>query len=248
MTPEIDAAVELAAETLKAGINFLGERGPIYQPIVDALIASDSPASASNSTHGGFEKGLLVHTVRVFQVATQLASGGEKYLRTFIGRKHPIVQDEEKYESLIGSINPGSIFVASLLHDLNKLRTVCGNPYYVPNMLKSGVRSDKKPFEINKDVPSPFVYLAKLARGENVSSWTDVFACDTGVLVRDGLISLAVAAQIQPELMNYITAYETDAVIFHDGAYAGRKDLAGRESPLQILIHAADMIASRVLC
>lgn len=52
-----------------------------------------------------------------------------------------------------------SLILVSLLHDLGKA-AYHGKPNYIPNILKSGEISDKKPFETNKDLP-PFDHAYK---------------------------------------------------------------------------------------
>jgi hypothetical protein len=69
-----------------------------------------------------------------------------------------------------------------------------------------------------------------------------------GISVRDGVVSLAVAENISPGFYSFVSEQEANAIIYHDGAYAGRTGLAGNECLLQILLHAADMIAARLIC
>lgn len=57
----------------------------------------------------------------------------------------------------IGDLN--SLKISTLLHDLGKA-AYHDKPNYVPNILKSGEISEKKPFEINKDLP-PFDHAYK---------------------------------------------------------------------------------------
>ena len=71
---------------------------------------------------------------------------------------------------------------------------------------------------------------------------------DDYISVRDGLVSLCLAYQLSPGLRGNLTEDEINAIVFHDGAYAGRTGLQDKETVLQIIIHAADLIAARFLC
>ena len=54
-------------------------------------------------------------------------------------------------ESLNAQLPRESVIIVSLLHDLGKIGQQ-GKPNYIENILKSGKRSDSKPYETNKDL------------------------------------------------------------------------------------------------
>ena len=123
--------------------------------------------------------------------------------------------------SLIGGKNitkdfRQSLEIVCLLHDLGK----CGDhgkALYVPNILKSGEQSKAKPWERNKDL-------------------TNIPHATRSVLIANRWIDL--------------TEEEEYAIMYHDGLYdretGGYAVLPGHESKLLMLLHWADMWASRV--
>ncbi len=85
------------------------------------------PASTSAGKHSAKEGGLAEHSLNVCNFATDL-------------------------NSLNGlGIDTNSIIIAALLHDVGKAGQF-GKAGYVENILASGKRSDKKPFEVNKGI------------------------------------------------------------------------------------------------
>lgn len=151
-------------------------------------------APCSGGNHLAKEGGLLEHSVNVLQIAEKVG------VALYGGAKYNEIHD--------------SIVIAALLHDLGKCGQF-GKPEYVPNILKDGKQSDKKPYERNKDL---------LNVPHEVRS----------VVIASMFIDL--------------TEEEHHAILYHNGLYGCFKyELQGTETPLYMLIHFADMWASRVV-
>ena len=218
------------------------------------LCESEAPASSSASHHGAFPGGLLVHSFRVYEVLCNLASNianGPGGLGLLGGLSEETCRARDIMVSEIISLNPGSLFKVAILHDFNKLQDLLGRPVYIPNVLKSGQISAAKPWEKNKKAGA-FACLGESMQCNGpaaaMPSWWNVLLGAEGISVRDGVISLAVAESIVPGFNQFVSQQEANAIIYHDGAYAGRTGLQGNECLLQILLHAADMVAARLIC
>lgn len=193
-----------------------------------------APASTALRFHHAFEGGLLVHTLEVFRAAQLTADSlgsnaevngvhGWLFKTTFM-----------PYFDLLA---------ATMLHDLNKIGDASGNLLYVPNMIKNGtVRSDKIPYATSDKVGSFFFAQHATAQEHQAD-----FLASQGVdWVPDGLISLSLVKAYSPVLFDCLRDDVKFAIKHHDGAYGkGRRDLAGNETPLQMLLHFADMWSSR---
>ena len=104
--------------------------------------------------------------------------------------------------------------ITSLLHDVGKVGQF-DKPGYVENILKSGKRSDKKPYMVNSDLLN----------------------------VPHEIRSLSII----DSRMN-LTEEEYFAILYHNGLYGPLKyEITGKETPLYLLLHFADMWASRVI-
>ncbi len=226
---------------------------PRYMAILNRMIDDLPPASASVSNHGGFDGGLIVHTAVVFHLAVGMS---QSIVERQQGVDLPLELMVDKgvgfSSEFLQGTKTASVLRVCILHDLNKLQTVSGKPYYVPNMIKNGtVRSDAKPWVINKVNPISFM-ASELMDVDNPEvppvRWPMAFTEGTGIQMREGLCSLAVAETISPGIFVSLSDMERNAIIYHDGAYAGRSGLQGNESFLQIILHAADMLASRFYC
>lgn len=88
-------------------------------------------APCSSHYHLAKEEGLLEHSLNVSKFA-------EKIAKALLGAK--------KYESI-----KSSIILCALLHDIGKIGQF-GKPNYVENLLKSGNKSEAKPFKTNPDL------------------------------------------------------------------------------------------------
>lgn len=149
-------------------------------------------APASTQYHLSSDGGLLEHSLNVVNLMINLAP--------------TLKQDCQGYIE--------SVVIVGLFHDLGKAGYF-GKPNYVENILKSGNRSDAKPYVTNKDL---------LNIPHEIS----------GVHILSQFIKL--------------TEEETFAILYHNGLYTNiGYGLKGNERPLQMLLHFADLWASRVI-
>lgn len=155
-------------------------------------------APCSTQHHLSNEGGLAEHSLNVYKTMTDMVSN----------------------TALFGSLEEPneSIIIASLLHDLGKAGQF-GKPNYIENMIsdrKGGFKqSDKKPFEINKEL----------------------------LTVPHEVRSIQIAMQFID-----LTEEENWAILMHNGLYGDFKySIQGKETPLYMLLHFADMWASRVI-
>ncbi len=116
-----------------------------------------------------------------------------------------------------------SIILVCLLHDLGKAGQF-DKPGYVPNMLKG------RPTKAN---PNP----------DPKQSETKPYEVNKALLpVAHETRSIVIASQFID-----LTEDEQFAILYHNGMYGTAKyDLQGHETPLQMLLHFADMWASHV--
>ena len=151
-------------------------------------------APCSGGNHLAKEGGLAEHSWNVFKTMLSIRDALDTIDDLFIQNR--------------------SIVLTALLHDLGK----CGDhgkANYVPNILKSGEQSEKKPYETNKDL----LYIPHEVRSIKIAS-------------------------------EYISLTEDEewAILMHNGLYGDFKySIQGKETPLYLLLHTADMWASRVL-
>lgn len=116
------------------------------------------------------------------------------------------------------SILPDSIVIVSLLHDLGKIGQF-GKPNYVPNMI-----TDRKTKELVQSEKKPYETNKEL------------------LSVPHEIRSIQIASQFIE-----LTEEENFAILHHNGLYGDLKyQLNGKERPLQMLLHFADLWASRV--
>ena len=119
----------------------------------------------------------------------------------------------------------GSVSVAALLHDVGKMGQF-GKANYVPNFVKDGKPTKSEPiqkFKISESKP---------------------YASNPNLLYVDHEIrSIQIASQYID-----LTEEESFAILYHNAMYSNLKyALNGKETPLQMIIHWADMWASRVV-
>jgi 23S rRNA maturation-related 3'-5' exoribonuclease YhaM len=118
-----------------------------------------------------------------------------------------------------------SIIICSLLHDLGKVGDY-GKPGYVPNMIKDGRPTKGEPEQKYKrsetkpyDVNKDLLYVPHEVRSVSIAS-------------------------------KFITLTEDEyfAILYHNGLYGDFKyDIQGKETPLYLLLHMADMWCSRIV-
>jgi 23S rRNA maturation-related 3'-5' exoribonuclease YhaM len=113
-----------------------------------------------------------------------------------------------------------SVIIVSLLHDLGKAGQF-GKQNYVPNMVKSR----KKDEGMIRSESKPFETNKEL------------------LPIPHEIRSIQIASQFIE-----LTEEENFAIVHHNGLYGDLKyQLSGKERPLQMLLHWADMWASRVI-
>jgi hypothetical protein len=153
-----------------------------------------APASGGNHLH--MEGGLAQHSLNV-------ATAAEKIGLALLGA--------EEYNRI-----HNSVLTCALLHDLGKCGD-WGKQLYVENILKTGKRSEAKPWKRNPD-------LTNIPHG-----------------VRSVLI-------IERYLFD-LTEDEEYAIMYHDGLYEPSNVVVvkGHESVLYMILHWADMWASKVM-
>ena len=151
-------------------------------------------APCSGGYHLAKAGGLLEHSENVLHIAEKVG------VALYGGAKYNEIRN--------------SVVIAALLHDLGKCGQF-GKPEYVPNVLKDGKQSDKKPYERNKDLLN----------------------------IPHEVRSVAIVSMFID-----LTEEEQHAILYHNGLYGPFKyELQGSETPLYMLIHFADMWASRVI-
>ena len=113
-----------------------------------------------------------------------------------------------------------SIIICSLLHDIGKMGQF-GKANYVPNMLK-GRGKDATPYQSEK---KPFI-------------------------TNPDLLYVDHEVRAMSIISKYIdlTEEEQTAILYHNGLYGAFKyQIQGKETPLYMILHWADMWASRVI-
>lgn len=126
--------------------------------------------------------------------------------------------DPEEYDKM-----KNSIIICSLLHDIGKIGQF-QKPLYVPNMLKGRVtKANPNPEPVQSD-KKPFVTNPEL------------------LSVPHEIRSVSIIGEHME-----LTEDEYFAILYHNGLYGSLKyELQGKETPLYMLLHFADMWASRV--
>lgn len=131
---------------------------------------------------------------------------------------------EDLRQTLCPEMEAESIIITALLHDIGKMGQY-GKPVYVPNMLKG---------RATKANPNPEPY----------QSTDKPYAVNPDLLYIDHEVrSLAIISQYIE-----LTEYEQQAILWHNGLYGDFKyQIQGKETPLYMILHWADMWASRVI-
>jgi len=183
-----------------------------------------APASTSTSRHHAEKGGLITHIFQIFDLLTSLAE--------------PI--REKLPEGKKDILSPESLWLVSLLHDISKVCDASKAPFYVENILTSGKPSTAKPYKVNPD------YLTSEEEEEKgLPLQRRLILRDLGQ-IQDGILSLSLIESLSPELYVELKDYERQAIRFHAGGYGDAKYAAnGKENPLTILLHCADMLSSR---
>lgn len=118
-----------------------------------------------------------------------------------------------------------SLIICCLLHDLGKMGQF-GKPNYVPNMIKDG-----RPTKANPE------QKYKQSEAKPFETNPDLLYVDHEVR------SVAIASRFIE-----LTEEEQQAILWHNGLYSSFKyQIPGKETPLYLILHFADLWASRVL-
>lgn len=129
-------------------------------------------------------------------------------------------------KSVYGNVDiPGdSIIICALLHDLGKCGDY-GKPGYVPNMIKSRKKDENGEYPLIQSEAKPFEVNKEL---------TPIDHEVRSVKIASKFIEL--------------TEEEELAILWHNGLYGTFKyQIQNKETPLYLLLHFADMWASRVV-
>ena len=117
-----------------------------------------------------------------------------------------------------------SVIICSLLHDIGKMGQF-GKPHYVPNMLKgrtTKANPNPEPYQSDK---KPYVTNPEL------------------LLVDHEVRALSIISRYID-----LTEEEQQAILWHNGLYGPFKyEIQGKETPLYMILHFADMWASRIV-
>lgn len=117
-----------------------------------------------------------------------------------------------------------SIIICALLHDLGKCGDY-GKPGYVPNMIKSRKKDENGEYPLVQSEAKPFEVNKDL------------------IPVDHEIRSVKIASKFIE-----LTEEEELAILWHNGLYGNFKyQIQGKETPLYLLLHFADMWASRVV-
>lgn len=125
---------------------------------------------------------------------------------------------------IVDGIDDASIIICSLLHDIGKMGQF-GKPNYVPNMLKGRATKANPNPEPRQSEAKPFKSNPELLH------------------VDHEVRALAIISKFID-----LTEEEQLAILWHNGLYGPFKyEIQGQETPLYMIIHFADMWASRVM-
>ncbi|MCU0079307.1 HD family phosphohydrolase [Extibacter muris] len=117
-----------------------------------------------------------------------------------------------------------SVIICSLLHDIGKMGQF-GKPNYVPNMLKgraTKANPNPEPYQSDK---KPYTTNPEL------------------LLVDHEVRALSIISRYID-----LTEEEQQAILWHNGLYGPFKyEIQGKETPLYMILHFADMWASRIV-
>ena len=117
-----------------------------------------------------------------------------------------------------------SITICSLLHDIGKMGQF-GKPNYVPNMLKGRATKANPNPEPYRSLAKPFTYNSEL------------------LYVDHEVRALAIISKFID-----LTEEEQQAILWHNGLYGPFKyEIQSKETPMYMVLHFADMWASRVV-
>lgn len=127
--------------------------------------------------------------------------------------------DADEYDAL-----RDALIITSLLHDLGKCGDY-GKPNYVPNLVRSKKKNENGEYELVQSEAKPYETNKEL------------------LYIPHEVRSIAIA-----ERFISLTEEEEFAILYHNGMYGDfRYAIQGKETPLYLMLHFADMWASRVV-
>ena len=189
-------------------------------------VFATAPGSTMKSRHHAFRGGLMVHCAEVFAITSNAMASLKGY-----------------GAAPWSSHQMHEVFLAAMLHDMNKVEDFSRRPLYIPNTLKGGNISDAKPWKRNEEFFK--VDPPRLVDSEKDRFIADILQDSTEVL-GDGRISLALVNAKYPDLYHFLGDDVKQAIEIHDGGYsAKRSGFSGSECQLAIALHYGDMISSR---
>lgn len=200
-----------------------GKRRDLLVKLLESEIGdriNKAPASTAVRYHHAYDGGLADHICEVIRFAMSMSAS--------LNGELPAPSIE-------------SIITVAILHDLNKIGDSKGDAQYVPNISeKTGKRSEAEPYKRDKEK------CRKWETGNmEIDSILKIVASD----LSDGEASIALLTKVSPDLFLDLSDSEANAIRYHDGGYGKAKYAAGytgKEDLLAIIIHAADMISSRM--
>lgn len=181
----------------------------------------------------------LINTQRpTMKMLTDMMNAGGFFIAPASGDKHLCVSGGLAEHSLNvleicrnlnaaldAKIPDSSIVIVALLHDLGKMGDY-RKENYVPNMIKDGKPTKESPEQKYKQ------------------SEAKPFETNKDLLYIDHEIRSVEIARQYIEL----TEEENWAILMHNGLYGSFKyEIPGKETPLYLILHTADMWASRVI-
>lgn len=123
----------------------------------------------------------------------------------------------------IPGVTRANVVICALLHDLGKMGDY-NKPNYVPNMIKSKKKDENGEYPLIQSEAKPYETNSELA------------------YVPHEVRSVSIASKYIE-----LTEEEYFAILHHNGMYSDMKyALNGKERPLQMLLHFADLWCSRV--
>jgi len=179
---------------------------------------SKAPASSKVSHHAAYEGGLIDHIFSLTEYAAPFAGNAQ----------YPGVTTE-------------SIVSVAVLHDIHKACDTMGNKAYVPNISeKTGKRSEAQPFTKN----AMFGWGSRTPEDTTETVFWKFLMANYNQFF-GGEVSLALIYALKQDLFAELSDDERQAIRFHDGGFGPGRKSGGNECALTIVIHMADMMASR---
>jgi len=212
------------------------------------LICS-APGSVRVAYHHAYVGGWLDHVEDVLQNGLRVAGGyAQGVTNPGGGADTWTLKNGHQVTAL-------EVCAVAILHDFYKVCDPWRQPNYVPNFVQGKKKTDPPlvqstaiPFKRNPDAFAPI--LADDVRDPNrpqLNASRRALLAHTLPRAAGGEKSLAVIAALAPELHAALPPQVVNAILYHDGLYGENADqVYGNETPLQIIMHFADMMSSRL--